>query len=262
MDNTTDTINVKDSSLIAIPADTSGIISDSASIDKSINIVLYQLQSIVLEQGYAIRRYRAVVISLVIVISFLVTVIILSVRKYLYFPQFPYYKQKKGFHPGLVCLKMVAKYFGNRISYRKIKRIVKESEPEAALTLQDIVGIAEKVGLQAGVIRTDIKQLVAGSYLPAIIYLPNHMVILHKISNEFIFIADPFYGFLKLKMYYFLSAWYAGYNNKQGIALLIRPLKYSKSKTKRVNKALSLDFSKIKLLDNKYWSDFKFDIRQ
>ncbi len=259
-DNIYDTSETNALSGNGFAEDTSDFKSDTASVKKSINIILYQLHSLVLEQQYSIKKYKAILAGLVLLVSLLIIIIILGNKKYFYYPRFPYSRQKKGYQSGLVCLQRVSRYFGNRITYRKIKRIAKIPETQNSLSLNEIADIADKVGLQIGVIKTDVRELMSESYLPLILYFPNHMAVLYKITNEFIYIADPYYGFLKLKMYYFLSSWYVNDNNQKGIALLIRPSEYSKGKIKRVNKALSIDFSKIKLLDKKHWKEYKCDI--
>lgn len=258
--NIADTSNLNGFTGNDVYEDTSLLKSDTSSVQNNLNAILYQLHSMMLEQQYSIKKYRAIVIGMILLISFLLIIIILFIKRHFYFPNFPFFRQKKGYHAGLVCLQMISKYFGNRISYRKIRKVAEVSESQEVLSLDDIADIADKTGLQIGVIKTDVRQLMSDIYLPVILYFQNHMAILHKITNEFIYLADPFYGFLKLKIYYFLSAWYAYDNNKKGIALLIRPLKFSKGKIKRVNKALSIDFSRIKLLDKKYWKEFKCDI--
>ena len=255
-----DTLFYGDTSENISDIDTTEVKTDSSSVKKSMNIILYQLHSLVIEQEYTIKIYRLIILGLILLVSSLITILILRTKSHFYITHFPFFRQKKGYHSGLVCLQMISKYFGKRISYRKFKKISKTQELPDAISLDDIVDMAKNIDLQIGVIKTDIKELMTEAYLPAIIYLPNHMVILYKITDEFIFLADPFYGFLKLKIYYFVSAWYGDSKNQKGIALLIRPSAYSKGNIKRVNKALSIDFSKIKLLDRKQMKEYICEI--
>ena len=260
-DNTVfDTINNYDQQNINSVNDSSEFEIDTLSIKESFTSILFQLQSLVTEQEYIIKSYRKVIIGLIIIASFLVIVIIISIKRRFYFPYFPFYRQKKGYQSGLVCLQMISKYYGKRISYKRIKKASKISGTLNVLSVNDIINTAENIGFQIKVIKADINKLISGLYLPLILYLPNHMAILHKITNEFVYIADPFYGFLKLKIYYFLSTWYATDKNQSGIALLIKPSLNFKGRTRRIHKIQSFNYSEIQQLEKTYWKDIKCEI--
>ena len=258
--NNSDTIIINDQQKVISVNDSLESETDTLSIKESFASILYQLQFLISEQEYIIKTYRKVIIGLLIVVSFLIIALIINIKKQLYFPHFPFHRQKKGYHSGLVCLQMISKYFGKRISYKRIKKVSKMSGTLNALSVNDIIVTGENIGFQIKVIKTDINQLISGLHLPVILYLPNHMVILYKITNEFVFIADPFYGFLKLKIYYFLSTLYAGNKNKSGIALLIKPSVDLKGRSKRIQKTLSVDHSEIKPLEKRYWKEIICEI--
>ncbi|UCH13527.1 MAG: hypothetical protein JSV22_10480 [Bacteroidales bacterium] len=234
--------------------------TDTLSIKESFTNILYQLQSLISEQEFIIRTYRKVIVGLLIAISFIIIILIINIKKQFYFPHFPFHRQKKGYHPGLVCLQMISRYFGRRISYKRIKKASKISGTQNVLSVKDIIDTGENIGFQIKVTKTDINQLISGLYLPVILYLPNHMVILYKITNEFVFIADPFYGFLKLKIYYFLSTWYGINKNQSGIALLVKPSGDFKGRSKRIQKTLSVDYSEIKPLEKRHWKEIICEI--
>jgi len=255
-----DTINNYDQRQVIPVNDSSELQADTLSIKESFTNILFQMQSLVTEQEYIIRFYRKVVIGLIIITGFLIIVIIIIINRRFYFPHFPFYKQKKGYQSGLVCLQMISKYYGKKISYKRIKKASKISGTLNILSVNDIINTAENIGFRIKVINTDIDKLISGVYLPLILYLPNHMVILHKITNEFVYIADPFYGYLKLKIYYFLSTWYAANKNQSGIALLIRPSVNFKGRNRRILKTQSFDYSDMKQLEKTYWNNIKCEI--
>jgi len=257
---TSDTINIYDQQQIISVYDSSEFQADTLSIKESFTNILFQLQSLVAEQEYIIKFYRKAVIGLIIIAGFLVIVIIIIIKRRFYFPHFPFYKQKRGYQSGLVCLQMISKYYGKKISYKRIRKASKISGTLNILSVNDIINTAENIGLRIKLINTDINKLISGVYLPLILYLPNHMAILHKITNEFVYIADPFYGFLKLKIYYFLSTWYAANKNQSGIALMIKPSGNFKGKARLIIKTQSLDFSEMKQLEKTYWKDIKCEI--
>jgi hypothetical protein len=256
----TDTANNYDHQKISSISDSSEFQADTLSIKESFTSILFQLQSLVTEQEYIIKSYRKALIVLLIIACLLLVGLIISIKKKYRFPHFPFYKQKKGYHSGLVCLQMISRYYGKRISYKRTKKSSKTSGALKILSVNDIKNTAENMGFQIKVIKTDIDQLISGIYLPLILYLPNHMVVLHKITNDFVYIADPYYGFLKLKIYYFLSTWYAAGKNQSGIALLIRPSGNFKGRTSRINKSRLLDYSEMKQLEKTYWIGIKCEI--
>jgi len=232
-------------------ADTTQAGADNALIKESFTSILYQLQTLITEQEYIIKIYRKTIIGLIIAVAFLAAVLLLNIKKRFYFNRFPFYRQKKGHHPGLVCLQMISRYYGKKISYKRIKKVSKVPGTQNTISVGDLINTAENLGIQIKVVKTDINQLLQVICLPVILYLPNHMVILYKITSEFVFIADPFYGFLKLKIFYFLSVWYSAGKNQNGIALLINPSANFKGKSSRIKKTLAADYSGIKQLDKK-----------
>jgi hypothetical protein len=240
--------------------DSSEFQADTLSIEESFTTILIQLQSLITDQEYIIKSYRKVVIGLLIIVSFLVIVVIISFKRRFFFPHFPFYKQKKGFQSGLVCLQMISKYYGKKISYKRIRKASNIHGTVNVLSVNDLIDTAKNIGFHMKVIKADIDVLISGAYLPLILYLPNHMVILHKITNDFVYIADPFYGFLKLKIFYFLSTWYATNRNQSGIALLIRPSLDFKGRTRRILKTQSIDFSEIQQLERTFWKNIKCEI--
>ena len=241
-------------------ADTTETEADTALINKSFTSILYQLQSLITGQEYIIKTYRKVITGLIIAVSILSVILFLNIKKQFYFHRFPFYRQKKGYHPGLVCLQMISKYFGKRISYKKIRKAAKVQGTKNVLSLGYLIDAAENTGMQIKVVKTDINQLLSVICLPVILYMPNHMVILYKITNEFVFIADPFYGFLKLKIFYFLSIWYSASKEQNGIAFLIKPSAHFKGRSDRIRKTLSADYSVMKQLDKKYWKNIICEI--
>jgi len=248
---TYDTLDINNQHKTSSAADTSRTEANTVSVKESFASILYQLQILITEQEYIIKIYRKTIIGLIIAVIILAVILFLNLKKQFYFHRFPYYRQKKGYHPGLVCLQMISAYFGKRISYKKIKKASKLKGVQNVFSVGDLINTAENIGIQIKVVKTDINRLLSGICLPVILYLPNHMVIVHKITNEFVFVADPFYGFIKLKIFYFLSIWYSASIDQNGIAFLVKPYANFKGRARRIQKALTADYSAIKQLDKK-----------
>jgi hypothetical protein len=243
-----------------LTSDTAISETDTLSIKQSFTGILYQLQIVITEQEKIIRIYRKAIVGLIIAVVFLAVVLFLNIKKKYYLNSFPYNRQKRGYHSGLVCLQMISRYFGKRISYKKIKKIALHTGMQKAVSLNDLIGTAENIGIKITAVKTDINQLLSAACLPAIIYLSNHMVILYKVNNEYIFIADPFYGFLKLKIFYFVSMWYSAGKDQNGIALLIKPSGDFRGRSGRMQKARAADYSAIKQLEKKHWNSVVCEI--
>ena len=258
--NDSDTAVINNQFSVNLAADTAYSEADTAAIKQSFTSILYQLQILITEQERIIGIYRKVIAGLIIAIAFLTVVLFLNIKKQFYFNRFPYYRQKKGYHPGLVCLQMISRYFGKKISYKRMKKISGITGTQKAVSLNNLINTAENIGIKIKIAKTDINQLLSAICLPVLIYLPNHMAILYKATNEYVFIADPFYGFLKLKLFYFVSVWYSAGKDHNGIALLIKPSDDFRGKSGRIQKTLASDYSAIKQLEKKYWNSIVCEI--
>ena len=59
------------------------------------------------------------------------------------------------------------------------------------------------------------------------------MTVLYAHKNEYFYLADPYYGYLKLKLYYFATTWIEDDKNMNGIAVQLYPLKQAKRSAMR-----------------------------
>jgi hypothetical protein len=258
--NNKDTTVINKQFRAGLSADSAHSEADTAAIKQSFTSILYQLQILITEQEKIIQIYRKAIAGLIIVVAFLAVALFLNMKKQIYFNRFPYYRQKKGYHPGLVCLQMISRYFGKKISYKRMKKISGITGTQKEIPLNNLINTAENIGIKIKVAKTDIDQLLSAVCPPVIVYLSNHMVILYKVNNEYVFIADPYYGFLKLKLFYFVSVWYSAGKDHSGIALLVKPSDDFAGKSGRLKKILATDYSAIKQLEKKYWNSIVCEI--
>lgn len=237
----------------SIGSDSDGFSADS--LQKAYSIILYRLRSQNELLEYSLIRSRKIISVLFILLLALSLIFIRLVSKRTLLAGFPYFRQKKRYQPGIVCLQMMFKYyFGKRVTYRNIiKNSGFENSPNT-LTIEDMAVLANSLGFDVKVVKADFAELHQDMQLPVMVYLPNHMAVLYAIKNNFFYLSDPYYGYLKLNLFYFANSWFVDDKNLKGIAMQLFPLKNAKSS---INKRLNLEkFSLLKSIDKKSWKSY------
>ncbi len=235
--------------------DTSTSMFNTDSIERGYNIMLY-LYRLQMDQMERMNfRERRIIFILGFLIAVLLFVIIRLTSRKALFSSFPYYRQKKGFQPGMVCLQMMHKYYyGKKISYKKLQRFAPAESDLNSMSVDDLAYIAEKIGFDVKVVKADMQQLYQEIQFPVILYMPNHMTVLYAHKNEYFHLVDPYYGYLKLKMYYFATTWIDDDKNMKGIAIQLFPMKQAKRSALR---KLNPDkFSNLHSLDKRSWKNY------
>lgn len=143
--------------------------------------------------------------------------------------KFPHIKQRDQMDCGPTCLKMITKYYGKNFSLPFLREncyIGKQG-----VSLLGIATAAEKIGLRTLAVQIDIQTIIEEKPVPFIAHWnQNHFVVVYKITNKTVFVADPASQLLEYTHQEFKKAWIqAGGSGKednsegeeQGIALLI-----------------------------------------
>ncbi|MBN2347626.1 MAG: hypothetical protein JXJ22_02245 [Bacteroidales bacterium] len=245
-------------SLIIAKLDSAMFIFKLDSMEREFQIMLYlfQLQENQVREKY--EKSRSIIIILGVIVIILLFLSVKSASKKFVLTKFPYYRQKKGNQPGIICLQMMHKYYyGKKLSYKKLKKASPLEDKMDVMTLKDLAVTAGNLGFDVKVCKTDINNFSQELQIPVMVYLPNHMAVLYYYKDEFFYLADPYYGFLKLKLFYFATAWLTENNNK-GIAFQLYPLRKVK---KSVRRKLDLEkFSKLTPLNEKYWENYSCEM--
>lgn len=138
--------------------------------------------------------------------------------------KFPIYKQTEAKDCGPTCIKMVAKYYGKVINTQQL-RDLSETTREGS-SLLGLSEAAETIGFRTLGVQLSYKKLVEAP-LPAILHWNNeHYVVVYKIKNDTVYIADPAHGRITLTVTEFLNQWIganASKDTEEGIVLLIEP---------------------------------------
>ncbi len=136
--------------------------------------------------------------------------------------RFPFYKQLDASDCGATCLRMVARYHGRHYSLEYLRDI--SYLDREGVSLMGIADAAEKVGFRTLGVKAGFNRLQAELPLPCIAHWKqNHFLVVYKIANGKVFVADPAVGKVQLTVQEFLDGWISDvfHTEPQGILLLL-----------------------------------------
>lgn len=137
---------------------------------------------------------------------------------------YPFYKQFDTMDCGPTCLKMIAKFYGKDCSVQSLRE--KSQIQRDGVSLLGISKAAELIGFQTLAIKLDFEKLRNHAILPCIAHWEQgHFVVIYKISDKFIWIADPAKSKLKLSKNEFIDSWISTSTqvDQTGIVLMLEP---------------------------------------
>lgn len=137
---------------------------------------------------------------------------------------FPFYKQLDASDCGATCLRMVARYHGRHYSLDYLREI--SYLDREGVSLMGIADAAEKIGFRSLGVKVGFSRLRTDLPLPCIAHWKqNHFLVVYKIANGKVYVADPAVGREQLTEQEFLDGWISDvYNTEpQGILLLLEP---------------------------------------
>ena len=140
---------------------------------------------------------------------------------------------------GPSCLRMIARYYGKSYSLEFLRE--RSYLTREGVSMLGISEAAESVGMHTIGARITYDQLKDDVPLPCIVHWQqNHFVVVFKIKNDLVFIADPAYGLSQLTKDEFRKGWISTVKDEdeKGLCLLIEPTPdFYKQKDETVNKA-------------------------
>ncbi|WP_419241523.1 peptidase domain-containing ABC transporter [Cardinium endosymbiont of Nabis limbatus] len=137
--------------------------------------------------------------------------------------RFPFYQQPDAMDCGPTCLRMIAKHYGCTLSLQTL-RTLSETTREGSSLLY-LSSAAEKIGFRTLGVKVNLQKLMQEAPLPCIIsWQQNHFVVVYKIKQDKVFVADPAHGHITFSVKDFLEGWigaHATTEMTEGIALLL-----------------------------------------
>ncbi len=239
--------------------DSSALVTGQDSVQRGYEILIYlmQLQINELENRLDFNRRALMIMGSLLSLLLIITLLLISKRTV--FSSFPFYPQKKTYQSGLVCLQMMYRYYyGKKISYKNVKKFASSQKDPEIMSLDDLASVAENLGFKIKAVKSGIHELRTDLQLPVMAIFPNHIAIVYAHKNDNFYIADPFYGFLKLKLFYFATSWFSDNKNMKGIALQLLPVNNISGSVAR--KTDPEKYSKLKSLDKKQWKQYDFTV--
>lgn len=135
------------------------------------------------------------------------------------------YRQHDSMDCGPTCLKMVAAYYGKKISSNSLRTETQISKE--GVSLLGISEAAEKIGFRSKRVKISFTELIKDAPKPSILHwTQNHFVVLTPGAKPSkITIGDPAKGIMSFNKKEFLSYWATTSNGEEniGVALLLEP---------------------------------------
>jgi ATP-binding cassette subfamily B protein len=153
--------------------------------------------------------------------------------------RFPFVKQLDAMDCGPTALCMIAKYYGKTYTQQTLReRCFITREGVSMLGTSDA---AESIGMRTMGVRISYEQLTEEVLLPCIAHWKqNHFIVVYKIKNDKVYVADPAHGLVKYTKEEFLSGWASTKKEGkvQGLCLLLEPTPdFYKEDDEKLNKS-------------------------
>lgn len=136
---------------------------------------------------------------------------------------FPHYIQHDAMDCGPTCLRMVAAYYGKRYSLEGLRE--KSFITREGVSMLGINEAAEKIGFRSICVQVGYEKLQEAP-LPCIIHWnQQHFVVVYRLNDKHVWVADPGAGKLKYTKEEFCNCWLSSRKNEEdtGVALLLEP---------------------------------------
>jgi len=138
--------------------------------------------------------------------------------------EFPFIRQLGQMDCGVVCLAMIAKYYGKTYTIQKLRDMCYVTN--AGVRMLGISDAAEKLGFKTIGIRVGFEKLVEIAPFPCIVHWKQvHFVVIYDIKECWVKVADPSRGLITYTVKEFCNNWFSTEKKgeEKGIALLLEP---------------------------------------
>ena len=135
--------------------------------------------------------------------------------------RFKSYRQLERPDCGITCVRMIARYYGKRISIKTLRSLAETSK--LGVSLKDITDALSEIDMRSASLRISLDEILRMP-CPAIIYWrQTHFVVLYKIDHKqsLFHIADPEEGKMKFSTGEFAKHWKG--DSEKGIVIVAEP---------------------------------------
>jgi len=125
---------------------------------------------------------------------------------------------------GPACLRMIARHYGRSYSIQTLRE--RSFITREGVSLLGISDAAESIGFRTMGVKLSFEQLAGEAPLPCIAHWKQrHFVVVYKVKNNRVFVADPAYGLIRYSREEFLQGWTGAKNEtaNEGICLILEP---------------------------------------
>lgn len=136
---------------------------------------------------------------------------------------FPHYSQHDVMDCGPTCLRMVSAFYGKRYSLEGLRE--KSFITREGVSMLGISEAAEKIGFRSICVQVSYEMLQEAP-LPCIVHWnQQHFVVVYRMNNKHVWVADPGAGKLKYTREEFCRCWLSAKKDGEdtGVALLLEP---------------------------------------
>lgn len=134
---------------------------------------------------------------------------------------FPFFKQVSVIDCGPACLQMVAKYYGKDYALSTLSKLSGLSSKGASL--HSMSRVAQRIGFNTLSVKITVQEMREQELFPCVAHWrKKHFIVVYKITEDKIFVADPAKGLLEYPIKEFVEKWaIPGDEAMRGIALLL-----------------------------------------
>jgi len=154
--------------------------------------------------------------------------------------KFPFMEQLDSQDCGPSCIRMIASHYGKNFPLEFFKENC--SMFREGVSLAGLSNMAEKIGFRSLYVKVGFEKMAGNAPLPAIAYWnQDHFVVVYRIKDNKVYVADPGLGLITYSKKEFLSGWANSMKNgeEEGILLLLQPTPelFEQEDAKKQNKA-------------------------
>lgn len=133
--------------------------------------------------------------------------------------RFSFYSQIDEMDCGPSCLRMVAKHYGKKYSQQYVSQ--KCSTSKNGTSIVNLSDAAESIGFRTLITKVDYEKLKKLKFPVIITWRQRHYVVVYKINNEQIYVADPAKGLLKYNCDKFINNWTIDMNSEERLGYIL-----------------------------------------